>query len=116
MEDSFPKEKIFLFGANPPALGDDEGAEVPFRGALAATQIEKTVLTMKYNSMVKKGCNDRGYNYVDIVDQIMNHDTGVVDPFYKWKTPDNHHLDNQKTWKIWFNKIAKIIGKDLILD
>lgn len=116
VEDSFPKEKIFLFGANPPALGDNEEAEVPFRGSLAATQIEKTALTMKYNSMVKKGCIDRGYNYVDIVDQIMNQDTDVVDPFYKWPAPDNHHLDNQKTWKIWFNKIAKIIGKDPILD
>tara|TARA_B100000029_G_C17368941_1_gene885422 strand:+ start:191 stop:883 length:693 start_codon:yes stop_codon:yes gene_type:complete len=116
VERDFPSDRIFVFGSALPTITDGEDVRVPNRGDVSASQLERTELTQRYNAKLRDICQERNYRFVEITDHTLNQETKVVDEFFRWPTPGNHHLDNRKTWKLWFNKIAENIGIDPIID
>ena len=49
-------------------------------------------------------CHKYGYNYIEIVDDILGKDGIVKDEFLN-SNPADHHLDNEKTYKLWLSKL-----------
>ena len=58
--------------------------------------------------MLKINCHKYGYNYIEIVDDILGKDGIVKDEFLN-SNPADHHLDKEKTYKLWLSKLKNVL-------
>jgi hypothetical protein len=79
------------------------------RSEVNASQINRTLLTLKYNSILKNHSFVNGYNYMDITNYILDTKTNVVNNLFLNKNKYDHHLDNDTTYNFWLTELYKII-------
>ena len=48
------------------------------------------------------------YNYIEIVNDILGKDGLINDEFLN-SNPNDHHLDNKKTSKLWLDKLKSLL-------
>lgn len=107
VELKFDKKDIVILGSILPTIKDNTDKRF-LNGArkdVKATLKERIQKTIEYNSKLKKLSNELGYHYIDITDDIYNN--GSVDSKFLNKDPYNHHLDNEKSFLLWLNKLIK---------
>ena len=64
--------------------------------------------TIEYNNLLKVNCHKYGYNYIEIVNDILGKD-GIVNDEFLNSNPHDHHLDEEKTYKLWLSKLKNIL-------
>ena len=107
----FKSSKIIINGSVLPTIKDNTDTKylVGARSTINASQIDRTILTIKYNNILKKRSFVNGYNYMDITNYILDHATGVVNDTFLNQCIYNHHLNNKNTYNLWLCELYKII-------
>lgn len=107
---NYTNKDIIICGSVLPTIKDSTNKKF-LNGARAevdVSQLERTKKTIEYNNMLKINCHKYGYNYIEIVNDIIGKDGIVRDEFLNSNSSD-HHLDNEKTYKLWLSKLKNII-------
>ena len=78
------------------------------RKEVDVSQLERTKKTLEYNNKLKKKCIENGYHYIDITNDVIGKD-GLISREYVNRNPYDHHLDNEKTYKLWIKQLDKIL-------
>lgn len=107
---NYTNKDIIICGSVLPTIKDSTNKKF-LNGARAevdVSQLERTKKTIEYNNMLKINCHKYGYNYIEIVNDIIGKDDIVRDEFLNYNSAD-HHLDNEKTYKLWLSKLKNII-------
>lgn len=97
-------------GASIPTIRDDTtwGEVRQARREVKATLLERTNLTLLYNSRLRDGANARDICFIDISTQVLDPMTGVIRDEFRNSDPNDHHLDPTKTGALWASVINKI--------
>ena len=80
------------------------------RSEVNVSQHERTKKTIEYNNLLKLNCDKYGFNYIEIVNDIIGEDGIIKDEFLNSNLFD-HHLNNEKTYEIWLSKLKKLTFK-----
>lgn len=78
------------------------------RLSVRATQKERTVLTIKYNDELSDFCRKRELYYLDVQQELLDEQTGVVSANFLNRDPLDHHLEPKKLAPIIKAKLKKI--------
>lgn len=108
----FEPSKIIINGSVLPTIKDNTNKNYlsGARSNVNASQLDRTILTIKYNDILKNHCLLNGYNYMDITNYILDNETKVVNEKFLNKNIYDHHLDNENTCMLWLNELYKIIN------
>jgi hypothetical protein len=80
------------------------------RSDVDVSQLERTNKTIEYNNLLKVNCDKYDYNYIEIVNDILGTNGIVKDEFLNSVHTD-HHLDNEKTYKLWLSKLKNTFNE-----
>lgn len=88
--------KVICVSAPLPTIKDDQdwGKIANLRRDIKASQRERTVLTLEFNSKMKKFCKLNGVEYVDLDADSIGKD-GLVNSRLLNKDPADHHYDKE---------------------
>lgn len=103
---NYTNKDIIICGSILPTIKDNTDKKIlgGARSEVDVSQLERTKKTIEYNNLLKINCHKYGYNYIEIVDDILGKDGIVKDEFLN-SNPNDHHLDNEKTYKLWLCKL-----------
>jgi len=109
----FESSKIIINGSILPTIKDntDKKYLMGARSEVNSSQMDRTALTIKYNSILQNYSLINGYNYMDITKYILDNETKLVNTIFLNKNIFDHHLDNEKTYNLWLCELYKIIGR-----
>jgi len=107
----FECSKIIINGAVLPTIKDntDKKYLTGARSEINASQIDRTVLTIKYNNILKNVSLINRYNYMDITKYILDIETNIINTMFLHENIFDHHLDNDKTYNLWLCELYEII-------
>lgn len=107
---NYTNKDIIICGSILPTIKDNTDKKFlnGARSEVDVSQLERTKKTIEYNNLLKINCHKYGYNYIEIVDDILGKDGIVKDEFLN-SNPVDHHLDNEKTYKLWLSKLKNIL-------
>lgn len=77
------------------------------RSEVHVNQYVRTQKTLEYNQLLKTRCNDYGYHYIDITDNIIGED-GLVQYNYLSENHTDHHLSSPNTYHFWINNLERL--------
>jgi hypothetical protein len=102
----YANKDIIICGSILPTIKDNTNKRFlnGVRSEVDVSQLERTKKTIEYNNLLKINCHKYGYNYIEIVNDILGKDGIVRDEFLNSNSAD-HHLDNEKTYKLWLSKL-----------
>lgn len=107
----FKPKQVIVMGSVLPTIKDDQdwGEVCHLRSSVKATQLKRTELTFRYNSMLEKLSNEYEYNYVDITNETLDKNTNLVGDEFLHEDKGNHHLSFKKIWKFWINNLKEVL-------
>lgn len=107
---NYTNKDIIICGSILPTIKDNNNKKIlnSARSEVDVSQLERTKKTIEYNNLLKINCHKYGYNYIEIVDDIIGKDGIVKDEFLN-SNPNDHHLDNEKTYKLWLSKLKNVL-------
>jgi protein associated with RNAse G/E len=105
----FKPEQIILIGSILPTIKDSTDPKYlnGYRKDVDISQIIRTEKTLQYNFLLKEKANKLNYKYIDITNDIIG-DNGIINEYYLSEIQYDHHLSNEKTYKLWINRINSI--------
>jgi hypothetical protein len=106
---NYTNKDIIICGSVLPTIKDNTNKKFlsGARSEVDVSQLERTKKTIEYNNLLKINCHKYGYNYIDIVNDILGKDGIVRDEFLN-SNPFDHHLDKEKTYKLWLSKLKNM--------
>ena len=106
---NYTNKDIIICGSILPTIKDNTDKKFlsGVRSEVDVSQLERTKKTIEYNNLLKKNCHKYGYNYIEIVNDILGKDGIVRDEFLNSNSAE-HHLDNEKTYKLWLSKLKNM--------
>jgi hypothetical protein len=111
-KNNYTKSQIIVCGSVLPTIKDNANKKLlgGARSEVNENQYIRTQKTLEYNNLLKENCCKRGFNYIDITNDILDRKNGIVSNLYLNKNPYDHHLDNEKTYKLWLNELNKLFN------
>ena len=105
----YTNKDIIICGSILPTIKDNTDKKFlnGARSEVDVSQLERTKKTIEYNNLLKINCHKYGYNYIEIVNDILGKDGIIRDEFLNSNSTD-HHLDNEKTYKLWLSKLKNM--------
>ncbi len=85
--------------------GNNFGEVANLRKEVKANIKERTLLTLKFNSMLKQMADKNSLAFIDLDPYLLNKKNSVIHSKFLHKDPTNHHLNP--------SSLAKIISKEL---
>lgn len=85
--------KIVVVSSPLPSIPDKPyaGKVAEIRSSIKASPRERTELTIQFNHIMSKHCQERGIQYINTSDDLLDRETGVLKDEYKNPKP-SHHL------------------------
>jgi c-di-AMP phosphodiesterase-like protein len=68
-----------------------------------------TIKSLEYNKILKIYCKKNGHHYIDITKETLDTNSNTVQDNFLNNNPSDHHLDNEKTYILWLNKLRGIL-------
>jgi hypothetical protein len=101
--------KIFLMSVPLPTIGDDQswGEVANARKEVSTKQIERTILTLEYNSRLKIIAEQINVGYISLDDYLIEGKTGCIAETFLNPDPTDHHLNNKEYGKIILQAFSK---------
>ena len=86
---------LIVVSAPPPTIVDGQtwGAVANARSEIAASQRERTELTLRFNDAVREICAREGLAFCDVTPQMLG-DDGLIAGRFRNADPLDHHLDS----------------------
>lgn len=111
--ENYTNKDIIICGSLLPTIRDSTDKKFlnGARSQVDVSQLERTKKTIEYNNLLKINCDKYGYNYIEIVNDIIGKDGTVKDEFLN-SNHNDHHLNKEKTYKLWLSKIENILLSD----
>ena len=82
--------------------GQDWGDIATARREIAASQADRTSLTLEYNERLDAACSTIGATFLEVTTPTLDPRTGLLRPEYYNESPTNHHLS--------FNRHAQLVA------
>lgn len=88
-------ENLTVVSAPLPTILDNQdwGEIANLRKEVSASQLERTLLTLDYNNRLQRNCNERGLEFLNCDDYLLDSDSGLIKSVFRNKDKNNHHLD-----------------------
>jgi hypothetical protein len=108
----YTNKDIIICGSILPTIKDstDKRFLAGARSEVDVSQLERTKKTIEYNNLLKQKCHIYGCNYIDITNFIIG-ENGIVNDEFLSSNSKDHHLDDEKTYKLWVSKLKNILYK-----
>jgi hypothetical protein len=105
----YVSDDIIIAGVILPTIKDNTNKKYlnGVRSEVDVDQYTRTQKTLEYNQMLKTRCNDYGYHYIDITDNIVGED-GLVQDQYLSENHTDHHLSSANTYQFWINHLERL--------
>lgn len=107
----FASSTIIINGSILPTIKDNTDVKylLGARSEVNTPLIDRTLLTLRYNDMLKNYSSINGHKYMDITCHIIDNVNKIVDQQFLNANIYDHHLDNDKTYQLWLCELHKII-------
>lgn len=107
----YNNKDIIILGSVLPTILDNTNKKFlnGLRSEVDISIKKRTETTLEYNLKLKKISKIIGCHYIDITEYIYDNDTKIINKKYLNSNPYDHHLDDEKTYKLWLIKIFNII-------
>ena len=90
------KAPVTVISTPLPTIDDSSRGEVAHaRKEITASQVERTDLTIYFNTTIQNYCQQHGINYINL-DKLSLGPNGIVKNELKNKKPTDHHYDSNK--------------------
>lgn len=101
---------VLITGAVPPTIRDDQywGDVANARREITASLAERTHLTLRYNGRLRDEAAKRALPYVDVMDSVLNAETGLLDDRWRHPDPTDHHLDPEQAGALWADRLNSL--------
>lgn len=109
--EKLPPSNMIICSTPLPTIPDHQlvkGEVANKRLSISATQKERTALTIEYNGRLNDFCEMRGIHYIDLQQEILDKQTGVVSKDFLNNNPLDHHLEPRKSAPIITTKLNRI--------
>ena len=105
----YKSHDIIIAGSILPTIKDNTNKKYlnGARKEVDVDQYTRTQKTLEYNNMLKVRCNEYGYHYIDITDNIIGED-GLIHDKYLNENHSDHHVSNLNTYQFWINTLERI--------
>lgn len=106
LDEMAEQAKIICIGTVLPTIrdGQDWGEIANARKDVKATQLQRTELTLRFNQLIQKYCQNKGYTFISLDEDSLGKD-GLVADFLINNNPNDHHYDQ--------HNYAKLVTKHL---
>ena len=103
-------KNIILTGSVIPTIKENQdfGEVANLRKKVKVSLLERTKLTQNYNLELKKFAKKLNIFYFDIIDDVINKSSGVVNEKFLNENKFDHHLSFSKTAGFWVKKIKDL--------
>lgn len=103
-------KKIVIAGAILPTISDDAAAtqENILRRNVAVSQFDRTRLVLAYNERLSLMAAELGLLYIELTEQILNPETGLVDLRFVARS-DDHHLSHPASGPLWSKRLLELL-------
>ena len=88
--------------------GVDWGEVANARREVKSTLRQRTDLTLDYNRELYKGAQLRRLPFIDITDNVLDQDTGVIAESFRHPDPTDHHLHPEKVGPLWAAELNRL--------
>lgn len=94
---------LIVTSATLPTLKDGQldGEVAHLRRSVTATQVERTALTDRYNTHLKREVEARRLAFVDFTPTLADPRTGLIRDDFRHADPKDHHLDPDLGGRMW---------------
>lgn len=101
---------VIATGATLPTIRDGQylGDIASFRREVTATLSERTNLTLRYNRRLRREAHVRMLPFVDVSEEMIDPDTGVVADRFRSIDPKDHHLNPEHAGPLWAEALNKV--------
>lgn len=101
------KHNITVMSAPLPTIEDGQtwGEIANARSEVKASKLERTNLTLRYNTKLAEQCKLRNIRFLDFDKDLTDPNTGMIKSYFKNSDPNNHHLDIKKYSDLVLNRI-----------
>lgn len=101
---------VVISGAVLPTILDGQrwGDIANKRQEVQASLKSRTLLTLRYNEMLRKGAILRSLPYIEITKSIIDTNTGVIADEFRNPDPCDHHIDPHKAGRLWATTLNDI--------
>lgn len=106
-----PPASVIVCSTPLPTIPDHQlvkGEVANKRLAIRATQKERTALAIDYNQRLNEFCKRRGLRYLDLQQETLDKQTGVVAKSFLNDDPLDHHLEPKKMARLIAIKLERI--------
>jgi hypothetical protein len=105
--------RIVVTGAILPTIRDEQswGEVANARREVSATLKQRTDLTLRYNRLLHKGARERKILFIEITENILNKQTGVIDDMFRHRAETNHHLHPNRVGLLWATALNRLVRK-----
>lgn len=102
--------EVHIISAIPTSLGpeDDIGDVANYRKHISASKKARTELSIRFNSRMKDFAISNNYNFIDIDDQLIDPETGVLNEKYRNEDESDHHLSDVMLAPVFQEMFKKI--------
>lgn len=91
--------------------GQLDGHVAHLRREVEATLLDRTALTLRYNSRLEAVCAHQGLHFVDLSRDLIDPKTGVLSDAFRHPDPEDHHLNNDTGGKLWVRRIKDMLNE-----
>lgn len=90
--------EICVLSAPLPTIMDGQawGDVANARREVTASQLKRTELTLLYNTMLKKSCEENEIAFLDTSDHLLEKNTGLISEKFISQNNADHHLSNRE--------------------
>lgn len=102
-------DEVIVISTPLPTIHDNDVGEVAnLRKEVRATLLERTVLTTKFNSLMKSFCESHGVSFISLDEESLGED-GVVSSELLNEDPTDHHYSPSKYVKLLVPKLNEVL-------
>ncbi|MGA2402375.1 MAG: hypothetical protein ABSG91_11840 [Syntrophobacteraceae bacterium] len=105
--------RFIITGAVLPTIRDgvDWGDVANKRREVSVPLLQRTQLTIQYNDELRKKALARGLPFVDITDDILDTQTGLLSDYFRNPNQADHHLHYKRAAKCWARRLNKVLSE-----
>lgn len=101
---------IVITGATMPTILDNQewGDVANARRDVKASLLDRTALTLSYNSRLCTEAKERGLPFIDISDDVLDPNTKCLSADFRHPDPTDHHLNPELAGRLWAARLNDI--------
>lgn len=102
---------LVVTSATLPTIRDNQlsGEVALLRAEVAATQRDRTDLTIEYNERLSDICHREGLNFVCLDKDLLDPETRLIHEKFRHSDPKDHHLNPATAGPLWAMRVLEVV-------